>query len=163
MKIVLIGFACCYKTSAGELLAKKLNYAHIDVDRMIEAGAGKSVAEIFANSGEEEFRRLERQALLSLIPSNDIVISCGGGSVLADSFEVFAEGSTVVWLTANADTVVSRFGSVPRPLFDGKSADDISRLMDVRAQYYAKYADIIVSTDNLTSSQVADAVFGKLV
>lgn len=163
MKIVLIGFACCYKTSAGELLAKKLNYAHIDVDRMIEAGAGKSVAEIFASFGENEFRRLERQALLSLIPSNDIVISCGGGSVLADSFEVFAEGATVVWLTANADTVVSRLGGVSRPLFDGKSADDIACLMDVRAQYYAKYADIIVSTDNLTSSQVADAVFGKLV
>ena len=163
MKIVLIGFACCYKTSAGELLAKKLNYAHIDVDKMIEAGAGKSVAEIFETSGEKEFRRFERQALLSLMPCRDTVISCGGGSVLADSFEEFAEGATVVWLTAKADTVVSRLGGVSRPLFDGKSADDIARLMDVRAQYYAKYADIIVSTDNLTSSQVADAVFGKLV
>lgn len=163
MKIVLIGFACCYKTSAGELLAKKLNYAHIDVDKMIEAGAGKSVAEIFASSGEREFRKLERQALLSLIPCEDVVISCGGGSVLADSFDVFAEGATVVWLTANADTVVSRLGGVSRPLFDGKSADDIYRLMDVRAPYYAKYADLVISTDNLTSNQVADIVFNKLI
>ena len=162
MKIVLIGFACCYKTSAGELLAKKLNYAHIDVDKMIEAGAGKSVAEIFETSGEKEFRRFERQALLSLIPSNDIVISCGGGSVLADSFEVFAEGATVVWLTANADTVVSRLGGVPRPLFDGKSADDIDRIMDARAPYYAKYVNLNVATDGLTSNQVADILFNKL-
>lgn len=145
------------------MLAKKLNYGHIDIDKMIEAGAGKSVAEIFAASGENEFRRLERQALLSLIACDNIVISCGGGSVLADSFEVFAEGSTVVWLTANAYTVVSRLGSIPRPLFDGKSVDDIARLIDVRAPYYAKYADLIVATDNLTSKQVADILLNKIV
>ena len=163
MKIVLIGFACCYKTSAGELLAKKLNYAHIDVDRMIEAGAGKSVAEIFATDGEGEFRKLERQALLSLIACDDIVVSCGGGSVLADGFKVFAEGATVVWLTASADTVVSRLGGVARPLFDGKSVGDIAKLMDGRAQYYAEYADLTVATDNLTSAQVSDILYSKLV
>lgn len=145
------------------MLAKKLNYAHIDVDKMIEAGAGKSVAEIFANSGENEFRRLERQALLSLIACDNIVISCGGGSVLADGFGIFAEGATVVWLTSTAETVIKRLGGVSRPLFDGKSVDDISKLMDERAPYYAKYADLIIATDNLTSKQVADILLNKIV
>lgn len=159
MKIVLIGFACCYKTSAGKLLADKLNYDHVDVDAIVEDVANKSIAEIFATKGESEFRKLENDALLAVRACGNTVISCGGGSALCRDFKLLADVSTVVWLTAKAETVMSRLGGAVRPLFDGKSVDDVSRIMDGRNAYYSKYADITVATDGLTSEQVADVLF----
>lgn len=143
------------------MLAEKLNYEHIDTDGKIEAGVGKSVAEIFASCGERKFREFERQVLLSLIACDDVVISCGGGAALCPDFEKLASGSTVVWLTAAATTVKSRL-SGGRPLFDGKTVCEIERLISVRSPYYAKYADFAVATDGLTSRQVADIIFDKL-
>lgn len=162
MKIVLIGFACCYKTTAGKLLSEKLNYKHIDVDRVIEDNAGKTVADIFATEGEQAFRKMENKALLSLTDCDNVVVSCGGGSALADGFNQLAKGSCVVWLTANADTVCARLGANTRPLFDGKSVEEIGNLIKARNAYYERYANLTVSTDGLTSRQVAEIVFDRL-
>lgn len=162
MKLVLIGFACCYKTSVGKLLAEKLNYTHIDTDEMIVENAGRSIADIFANAGETAFRKMESAALLKVVNLDNAVISCGGGSALLSTFKQLAENATVVWLTASASTVISRLGSAPRPLFDGKAIDDIAAVIDERTSYYARYADLTVSTDGLTSQQAADIVYGKL-
>lgn len=159
MKIILIGFACCYKSSAGKLLAQKLNCKHVDTDKVVELVTGKTVADIFAASGEAEFRKKERDALMSLTDCDNVVISCGGGSVLCDDFKMLAEGSTVVWLTATADTVASRLGNTPRPLFDGKSVCDIDKLIKARNPYYLKYAEITIATGGLTSEQVAESVY----
>lgn len=162
MKIVLIGFACCYKSSAGKLLAAKFNYNYVDVDKTVEDIAGKTVAEIFATEGEQAFRRKERDALIAFSHLDNIVISCGGGSALCPDFKLLADNSTVVWLTANAQTVAARLGDTPRPLFDGRTVDDLARQIDSRVPYYAKYADFTVSTDGLKSNQVADILFDKL-
>lgn len=163
MKIVLIGFACSYKSSAGKLLAKKLNYEHVDTDKLIEQFAGKTVADIFATDGENAFRGLERQALLSLTDCDNVVISCGGGTATCSDFKLLANNATVVWLTANAATVRSRLGDVARPLFDGKSEKEIANLIEIRTPYYNQYADITVATDNLNSMQVADVVLSKIL
>lgn len=162
MKIVLIGFACCYKSSAGKLLAEKLNLRHVDTDRAVEELAGKSVAEIFEQKSELEFRKLESWTLLRASYLDDVVISCGGGGPLHSAFDKLSVGATVVWLTAQAETVISRLGDTPRPLFDGKSADEIAKVIDSRNPYYAKYADVTIATDGLTSRQVADIAFNKL-
>ena len=162
MKIVLIGFACCYKTSVGKLLAKKLNYAHIDTDKKVEDVAGKSIGEIFADDGEAEFRRLEREALLSFTECDDIVISCGGGAALCDDFRLLAKCATVVWLTANAATVAARLGDEVRPLFDGKTIEEIDSIIKTRDPFYKRYADLLLGTDGLTSEQVADILYRKL-
>lgn len=163
MKIVLIGFACSYKTSVGKLLAEKLNYKHVDTDVEVEQLAGKSIAEIFELQSELEFRRLESWILLRTSYLDDAVISCGGGAPLHSAFDKLSAGATMVWLTSSANTVKQRLGQTARPLFDGKTVDDIAAIMDVRAPYYAKYADITVSTDGLTSQQVADAVYSQLI
>lgn len=163
MKIVLIGFACSYKTTVGKLLAEKLNYQHIDTDDEVEQLAGKSVAEIFAQQSELEFRRLESWTLLRTSYLDDAVISCGGGAPLHSAFDKLSADATVVWLTSTANTVKQRLGQIARPLFDGKTVEDIAAVMDVRTPYYAKYADITVATDGLSSPQVADAVYSKII
>lgn len=163
MKVVLIGFACCFKSSAGKLLAEKLNYKHFDVDRLVEQAACKSIADIFASEGERAFREWESNALSALVDADDAVISCGGGSALLPSFASIADRSTVVWLTAQAETVVSRLsGDGSRPLFDGKTASEIQALMDERSRRYARFADVTVATDGLTPLQTADIIYSKL-
>ncbi len=162
MKIVLIGSACCYKTSAGKLIAEKLNCKHIDLDEQIEQTANKSISDIFALYGEAEFRNLERHALLAVADCENAVISCGGGTVTCSDFERLARGSLVVWLKANAHTVVSRLGGIPRPLYDGKSVLDVDKLINARTPYYEKYANLTVNTDGLTSNQVADIVLRQI-
>lgn len=162
MKIVLIGFACCYKSSVGKLLAKKLNYPHVDTDKTIEELTGKSVADIFAIEGEATFRQTENDVLLKAAACDNAVISCGGGSALLFNFKQLADDSTVVWLTAQADTVLSRLGDTPRPLFDGKTVDEIATIIDSRKPCYAKYADVTIATDGLTSQQVADIAYKQL-
>ena len=159
MKVVLIGFACCYKTSVGKLLADKLRCKHIDTDALIEFNASESISRIFAKKGEAAFRQAESQTLKSLAECGDTVISCGGGSPLQDGFELLVKGGKTVWLTAAAQTVKSRFGGSVRPLFDGKTTEELDALIKLRSLYYAKYADITLSTDGLTSVQVADKLY----
>ncbi|MCM1195119.1 MAG: shikimate kinase [Firmicutes bacterium] len=162
MKIILIGFACSYKSTVGALLSEKPGLKHIDVDKEAERTAKRSISEIFETSGEAEFRRTESVVLSSLQDVNDVVISCGGGSVLSDGFASFASKATVVWLTVTADSVLCRLGDTPRPLFDGLNANEIEAIIAERSAYYSRYADVIVSTDGKTSIQVAEEIYNKL-
>ena len=159
--VVVIGFAACYKTSVGALLAKKLNYPFVDTDAEIESICNKSVQQIFDACGQAYFRKMESELLQTL--KVNAVISCGGGSVLADGFDEFARGSTVVCLTASAQTVHSRLGAVARPLFDGLSVEELNTYIQQRKPLYDKYADITVSTDGQTPEQVAEQVYAILV
>lgn len=162
MKIVLIGFACCYKTSVGTLLAEKLHYRHLDTDSLVELAAGASIPDIFARYGEEAFRQAENRVLFDIANCDDAVISCGGGSPLLYGFDTLVQGAQVVWLTASAQTVRLRLGKSSRPLFDGKTVEELAGLITRRNPYYAKYASVTVSTDGLTSNEVADIVYGLL-
>lgn len=162
MKIVLIGFACSYKSTVGKLLAEKLNLLHVDTDSAVEETARKSIAEIFAQKSELEFRRFESWTLLQASYLDDVVISCGGGGPLHSAFDKLAVGATVVWLTSTAGTVRQRLGQTARPLFDGKTVGQLDELILQRTPYYAKYANITVATDNKTSQEVADEILLQL-
>ena len=162
-KIVLIGFAACYKSSVGKLLADRLGYAFVDTDKEIERANKMSVQQIFEKYGESSFRKKESELLRTLNanllakPTN-IVVACGGGSVLADGFDEFACDSIVVCLTASAETVHARLGSVLRPLFDGLAEDELNSYMQQRTPLYNKYANAIFATDGKTSEQVAEQI-----
>jgi shikimate kinase len=80
MRIFLIGFMGSGKTTVGNALARKLNFSFIDLDSYIENKTGKSIFDIFADEGEEKFRKEEHKALIELCKKDNIVISCGGGT-----------------------------------------------------------------------------------
>ncbi len=158
MKIVLTGFAACYKTSVGKLLANRLGLRFFDVDREAERRAGMTVRDIFEQFGEEYFRRAEGDELTRLTDKTDCVVACGGGSALLAQYSALAESATaVVWLDASVQTVISRLDGA-RPLADGKTPEQIARLMTERKPFYARYANGIFNTDGLSSEQVADTV-----
>lgn len=162
MKIVLIGFACSYKTSVGKLLAQQLNMEWVDTDEMVTHYAKKSIAQIFVQDSELEFRRAESFALLEAAHKDNVVVSCGGGGALHSAFEKLACGAKVVWLTSTAATILSRLGGEPRPLLDGKSVEQIDELIIKRTPYYQKYANLTVATDGKTSEQVTDEIVSLL-
>ncbi len=158
MKVVLIGFAASYKTSAGKLLAEKLGYDFWDVDEEVERQSGKRVSQIFADDGEKFFRDRENEVLRQLTKSSG-VIACGGGSVLAENFSCLIKGAVVVWLKTSVHEVKSRLQSGIRPLFDGLTEEELAARLVDREEIYKRFAQITVSTDGKTSRQVADEIF----
>ena len=160
-KIILIGFAACYKSSVGKLLADMLNCAFVDTDMEIERISGKSVQQIFDTQGENAFRQMESQLLRTLTKDNTVV-ACGGGSVLSPYFDEFAKDSIVVCLTASAETVLSRLGNASRPLFDGLTVDELRFYMQQRAPLYSKYGQAVFATDEKTPEQVAEQIYNFL-
>lgn len=161
-KIILIGFAACYKSTVGKLLADKLNCECVDIDTEIEHANKLSIQQIFATHGETYFRKEESRLLRSLADKSNVVVSCGGGSVLSSDFALFAKDSVVVWLTATAQTVQSRLGAVARPLFDGLTAAQIDEYIQSRSLLYTKYAQAKIATDGKQSSEVSELVFAWL-
>jgi shikimate kinase len=80
--IVLIGPPGAGKTTAGKLIARKLDVAFRDTDADVEAAAGKPVADVFVEDGEEAFRDLERQATLKALAEHSGVLAVGSGAIL---------------------------------------------------------------------------------
>ncbi len=150
MKIVIIGFATAYKTTVGQLLAEKLGLDWLDTDVQTEKFTKKSIPQIFAAGGESAFRQIESQVLKGL-PQDNIVVSCGGGTVLCNGFADFCKTATVVWLKVSANTVVGRLGNNDRPLFDGLTKEELAAYVSRRSE---KYATLIVDTDGKTSTEV---------
>jgi shikimate kinase len=113
----LTGFMGSGKSEVGRLLAARFDLPFVDLDREIEAAAGQSVAEIFAHSGEAEFRRREAAHLFATAELPAAVVATGGGVVLAaENRRFMREGGLVVWLDADFPVLASRLGREERRL-----------------------------------------------
>ena len=80
-RIVLTGFMGSGKTTAGPLVAARLGWRFVDVDDVIEAEAGATIAEIFARHGEAAFREREHAAIARLASADALVLALGGGAI----------------------------------------------------------------------------------
>lgn len=98
--IVLCGFMGCGKTTVGKRLARLLNRKFCDLDQYIEKKEGMTVSEIFAQYGEEGFRQRETQAVEEISEKGEMIVACGGGTVLfPQNVDAFHEnGSTILLL-----------------------------------------------------------------
>jgi len=163
--IILIGFSFTGKSKVGEDVARRLGWNFIDSDDEIVALAQKGIPDIFAEDGEEHFRKLERQVLERACEGEGFVISTGGGAVLDPrNRELFIQSGVVVCLEAKPHTIYERLlaaqknSSVVRPLL--AVADPLKRIEQLkmfRQPYYAM-ADWSVYTDNLSINEVCDEV-----
>jgi len=97
--IALIGMPGCGKSTVGRSLAQKMERPVADIDALIEASAGKSIPDIFAENGEEAFRRLETQILAEESKKNGIVIATGGGIVTQpENLDLLRQNSFIIYL-----------------------------------------------------------------
>lgn len=168
--IALVGMMGAGKSVVARLLGERLGASVADLDAMIEAVEGCSIAELFERSGEAGFRRREGELLAQVLNQGVRVVACGGGIVTQpDRRRELRERCTVVWLEVSpaeaARRVTSGSGAPARlrPLLAG--GDPEARLRELLAQrepHYAEVAHVRVATDGLAAPQVADAVLRAL-
>ena len=160
-RVVLVGFMGSGKTSVGARLAERLGWEHVDLDRVIEARAGRAVREIFAAEGEAAFRRLEAEATAEVAARTGVVLTPGGGWVTNPALrESLGPGTFTAWLRVLPEEAVKRAAATPgeRPLLAGPDPLGAARrLLAEREAFYAR-ADLAVETDGRTPDEVADEI-----
>ena len=149
--VVLTGMPGAGKTSTGKILAKKLGREFFDTDELVEKLAGESPERIILNRGEEEFRRLEREVVLSLENCRGAVIATGGGTVLNEENVMRLKGSgLMIYLKRSLEKLPTE----NRPLSKNGA---ISRLFEQRKWYYEVSADAFIE-EKETAEAAADEI-----
>jgi len=147
------------KTTLGKALAATLNLRFIDLDDFIVSRHHKTIKEIFAEVGEDGFRKIERNALEEVASFEDVIISLGGGTpCFFDNMEVVRKAGHSVYLKPSEDVLWARLihGKHKRPLIADKNDDEI--LAFIREQlawrepYYMK-AEITFNASNLENKE----------
>ncbi len=160
-RIILIGFSATGKSKVGQEIARRLGWESADTDEEIVKLAGKSIDEIFAQDGEEHFRRLERQMLVEACEKGKTVISAGGGAIVdPQNRELMKNSGMVICLEAAAETIYQRLSrhtedsGTLRPLLN--VPDPLQRIKELKEsrEPYCAVADWTVHTDSLTEEQV---------
>lgn len=164
--IALIGFMGAGKSTVSRYLKDKLAMEEVDVDAMIVKDQNMAIKDIFAEHGEEYFRKCESEAIIRLKDCRQSVISCGGGAVIREeNVTNLKKISRIVLLTAAPETILSRVKtSDERPILNGNmNVEFIKELMAKRADYYRKAADIIIETDHKTMNQICEELIQALI
>lgn len=158
--LVLVGPPGAGKTTVGQVLARRLDVAFTDVDTVIVERAGKPIADVFLQDGEDTFRALEREVVAEALVATDGVLALGGGSVLAAQTRERLRGHRVVHLVVGLADGLRRTGmSTARPLLAGVNPRATFRaLLDARAPLYREVATFEVDTNRRSANQVARAV-----
>ncbi|WP_405802649.1 3-dehydroquinate synthase [Streptomyces halstedii] len=161
--IVLVGPMGVGKSTVGELLAERLGTTYRDTDADVVAAAGKAVAEIFFDEGEEHFRELERRAVRDAVDQHTGVLALGGGAVLDAKTRALLAGRPVAYLAMDVEEAVRRVGlNTARPLLAVNPRRQWRELMDARRHLYEEVARTTVATDERTPEEVAQAVLDAL-
>jgi shikimate kinase len=144
-RIILIGYMGAGKTTIGKALSKELGIIFYDLDWYIENRMRKTVSQIFAERGEEGFRKIEYNMLHEVAEFEDVIISCGGGTpCFFDNMDYLNQQGQVVYLKAEPEVLYKHLlmAKVERPLIKGKSQEEllafISDQLDRREPFYSK-------------------------
>ena len=162
--IILVGFMASGKSSVGRALARRTGWIRVDADEEIVSRAGKPIADIFRDAGEDAFRQLEREVTTDICKESGRIIAAGGGSFIDDqNRRIMLEFGTVFYLSARPDTIHRRVTrgnprAPARPMLAG--GDPLERITELLAQRAPAYANAhyAVETDGLSPEQVAQAI-----
>jgi shikimate kinase len=169
-RIVLTGFMGSGKSTVGKLLAESTGWNFIDLDREIERRDGRSVPQIFAESGEAAFRKAEAAALASVLGKRRVIIALGGGAPEELGNRLLLEQTprtAIVYLAAEFSELVARCHkeaedptAIARPVLADESI--ASARFGRRKPHYERIADHTIDTGNATIAQCVDALLAKL-
>lgn len=156
-QIYLTGFMGTGKSMILNCLHEVCGFDKIEMDEQIVQEQGMSIPEIFEKKGEEYFRNLETELVKKISAMDNIVVSCGGGTVMRQcNVDEMKKNGTIVLLTAEPETVYERVkGSHNRPLLEkNMNPEYIKELMEARRPKYEAAADFVIKTDNRTSEEI---------
>lgn len=159
--LILIGFMGTGKSTIARQLSKQLDMPFFEMDEMIVQKEGMEISDIFKEKGEDYFRNVETTLLKNLLQKERGILSCGGGIVLRDeNIQAMKKHGTVILLTAKPETILQRVKhNQSRPVLNGKkNIEDITKLMKEREERYHMAADILISTDGKSLSQICEEI-----
>ena len=149
MTTVLVGPMGAGKSTVAGLLGDRWGLPVRDTDDDIVAAEGRSISEIFVDSGEEHFRALEAAAVADALATHDGVLAVGGGAVLDPNTRALLTGHRVVFLRVGLTDAVKRVGlGTSRPLLLGNVRARIKALLDERTPIYESVARCCVSSSS---------------
>lgn len=159
-RIVLTGFMGSGKTTVGPLVAQHLGWRFIDVDDVIEAESGCTIAELFARHGEPSFRDRERAAIARLASEDGLVLALGGGAIedaATRELLLHSAGTLLVHLEVRLATTLARCSGTEntRPVLADQA--NLARRYERRLPLY-RSAHVSISVDALAPAEVAAAV-----
>lgn len=169
MIVSLIGYRGCGKSSLAPLIADRLNWQAVDSDRLIEEQAGCTIADIFNDHGEAEFRKREAEILEQLYAEDQIVIATGGGAILnSQTCELMRQSGPVFWLSAPTEELIRRLTqdsstTNTRPaLTDLKFEEEIRTVLKRRIPVYQAVSDFEVLTMNRKITDLAEEILQQI-
>jgi shikimate kinase len=162
-RVVLIGFMGSGKSTVGALLARRLAWEFVDVDALVEAEAGATIADVFGAHGEAHFRALESACLRGLTGRTRLVVATGGGAPLVETNRWFftADDTAVFHLHVPLERALARAGDGrTRPLL-ARGADEVRRLFEVRLPRYRELG-IEIAADGMKPEDVVDEIAARM-
>ena len=141
-RIILVGYMGSGKTTVGRQLALALGLSFYDLDWYIEMRFHRTIAQLFAERGEDGFREMERNMLHEVAEFEDVVLSCGGGTpCFFDNMAYMNSMAQTVYLKADPEVLAMhlKMGKVERPLIKGKSEEDLLAYIRESLQYREEF------------------------
>lgn len=164
--VALVGLSGAGKSTVAPMLAARLGVGPaVDLDREVEARAGRAVHEVFAEDGENVFRRFESELLGEILASPPCVIATGGGVVLdPGNRQALRAAAWTVWLRASPGHLAERLAdsAEARPMLAGDTRFALDRLDQERQALYAEVSDVVVDVDGVAAAEVAEEVEQRL-
>ncbi|MBQ6204815.1 MAG: shikimate kinase [Prevotella sp.] len=145
VRIIIVGYMGSGKTTVGKALSKELGIPFYDLDWYIESRMRKTVPQIFAERGEEGFRKIEHNMLHEVAEFENVIISCGGGTpCFFDNMDYMNGQGETVYLQASPEVLYDhlKMGKTERPLLKNKTPDEMRRFiaeqLERRDPFYSK-------------------------
>lgn len=153
--IVLIGMPSAGKTTIGKMLENRMQKEFIDLDDIIIEKAGKSIPEIFEESGEAGFRAIETEAAIEVSKLNNKIIATGGGTIKHKvNMDYLRQNGITIFIDRDVDKLIS--SDPNRPL--SKSSDALAKMHAERLPLYQKYAAYVAVNNSDIESTVTEIV-----
>jgi len=163
--LVMVGLMGCGKTSVGRRLSVRLGLPFVDADEEIEAAAGKTISEIFADHGEAHFREGERKVIARLLKNGPQVLATGGGAFMnPETRENIKRAGISIWLKADLPVLMRRvMRRDNRPLL--KTADPEARMRELMIERYPIYAeaDLVAYSRDVPHEVIVEEIIDGLL
>ena len=164
INVFLVGMMGSGKTTVGRLLARQLGYGFCDTDAVIEKIAGKTINQIFADEGEENFRELEAAVLSQVSAQIRLTVATGGGIVMRPFNWSYLHQGLVIWLDVPVEVLIDRLQEdTTRPLLQQTNpAQALETILNQRKNLYAEADLLIRITAEDTPEQIVSRIIAEI-